>query len=212
MASPDGKFQKESHQVVEHNIHNYIDSAAMWFTDIVKKKIEDKDEAGVTFTCMAAGTMLAFSFEAYLNAIGSRNLPLWNEWDDYHTKIDKVFQHLKITPEWGKRPHSSVSAMKRLRNFLAHGKPEKTEATKTFVDEADGEKGKELDMKAEWQNLCTPDMITNAYDDLTQVWNDMVKASGIDPLDLAPHGDLTVTTGEKFVPKAKPKPAPAAQK
>jgi hypothetical protein len=47
-------------------------------------------------------------------------------------------------------------------------------------------------------------MVTNAYDDLTEVWNDMVKKSGIDPLDLTTQGELTVTTGEKFVPKAKP--------
>jgi hypothetical protein len=48
-------------------------------------------------------------------------------------KIDKVFQHLKISPDWGKRPYSSVSAMKRLRNTLAHGKPEKTEVWNDMV-------------------------------------------------------------------------------
>jgi len=137
----DEKFHKEAQQVVDHNIHNYIDNAALWFVDIIKKKVADNDEAGLTFTCMAAGTMLAFSFEAYLNAIGTKKLPLWNDWDDYHTKIDKVFQHLKISPDWGKRPYSSVSAMKRLRNTLAHGKPEKTEKSKTFIDKAGGSKG-----------------------------------------------------------------------
>jgi len=200
----DEKFHKEAQQVVDHNIHNYIDNAALWFVDIIKKKVADNDEAGLTFTCMAAGTMLAFSFEAYLNAIGTKKLPLWNDWDDYHTKIDKVFQHLKISPDWGKRPYSSVSAMKRLRNTLAHGKPEKTEKSKTFIDKADGQKGKEIDMTADWQKLCTPEMVTNAYDDLTEVWNDMVKKSGIDPLDLTTQGELTVTTGEKFVANAKP--------
>lgn len=69
----DEKFHKASQQVVDHNIHNYIDNAALWFVDIIKKKVADNDEAGLTFTCMAAGTMLAFSFEAYLNAIGAKN-------------------------------------------------------------------------------------------------------------------------------------------
>jgi hypothetical protein len=91
--------------------------------------------------------------------------------------------------------------MKRLRNTLAHGKPEKTEKSKAFIDKADGQKGKEIDMTAAWQKLCTPEMVTNAYDDLTEVWNDMVKKSGIDPLDLSTQGELTVTTGGKFVPK-----------
>jgi hypothetical protein len=204
MAVAEDKFHKDAHQVVNHNIHAHIENAAMWFTDIVKQKVKDQDEAGMTFTCMAAGTMLAFSFEAYLNAIGSRKLVLWNEWDDYHRKIDKVFQHLKITPDWGKRPYSSVSAMKRLRNFLAHGKPEQVETTMTFIDKADGQKGKAIDMTAEWQQLCTPEMITNAYDDHSEVWKDMYQRSGINVMDLTPNAQGSVTTGNKFWPKAKP--------
>ena len=47
-------------------------------------------------------------------------------------------------------------------------------------------------------------MIIHAYDDITEVWNDMQKKSGIDPLDLATQGELMVTTRDKFVPKAKP--------
>lgn len=117
----------------------------------------------MTFTCMAARTMLAFSFEAYLNAVGSRKLVLWNEWDEYYKKIDKICQHLKITPDWGKRPYSSISAMRRLRNALAHGKPVMSETKKEFVDKADGQKGKTIDMTADWQKLCTPEMIINAF-------------------------------------------------
>lgn len=200
----DAKFNKTAEQVVDHNIHNYIDNAALWFVNIIKKKVADNDEEGLTFTCMAAGTMLAFSFEAYLNVIGAKKLVLWNEWDDYDTKFNKVFQHLKIAPDWGRRPYSSVSAMKRLRNALAHGKPEKVAKSKDFVDKANGQKGKEIDMTADWQKLCTPDMVTHAYGDITEVWNDMQKTSGIDPMDLATQGELTVTTRDKFVPKSKP--------
>lgn len=130
---------------------------------MVKKKVADKDGEGMTFTCMAARTMLAFSFEAYLNAVGSRKLVLWNEWDEYYKKIDKICQHLKITPDWGKRPYSSISAMRRLRNALAHGKPVMSETKKEFVDKADGQKGKTIDMTADWQKLCTPEMIINAF-------------------------------------------------
>lgn len=59
-------------------------------------------------------------------------------------------------------------------------------------------------MTADWQKLCTRDMVTHAYDDITEVWNDMQKTSGIDPMDLATQGELTVTTRDKFVPKSKP--------
>jgi hypothetical protein len=198
------KFHKEVQQTVNHNIHNYIDSAALYLTDIIKKKVETGDEEGRTYMCMSAGTMLAFSFEAYLNAIGSRELPLWNEWDDYYKKIDKIFQLLKIAPDWGKRPYSSVSAMRKLRNTLAHGKPEVTEKSKSIIDKADGQKGKTLDMSSDWQTLCTPDMIINAYDDHSEVWKEMYEKSGIDVMDLVTGGQGTLTTGAKFEPKVKP--------
>ena len=204
MAGTEDKFHKEVHQVIHHNIHNYIDSAALYLTDIIKKKVETKDEEGLTFTCMAAGTMLAFSFEAYLNAIGSRKLPLWNERDDYYKKIDKVFQHLEIAPDWGTRPYSSVSAIRRLRNTLAHGQPEVVERKKSFIDKVDGQKGKTMNFTAEWQALCTPELIIKANDDLSDVWKEMYKKSGIDVMDLTTHGNATLTTGKKFVPTGKP--------
>jgi hypothetical protein len=43
----DEKFHKEAQQVVDHNIHNYIDNAALWLVDIIKKKVADNDEANV---------------------------------------------------------------------------------------------------------------------------------------------------------------------
>ena len=117
------KFHKKVQQTKRISIHNDLDNAAFYFTEIVKKKVEDDIRDGLTFDCMAAGTMLAFSFEAYLNFMGDRLVGLWNERDEYYKKIDKVFQKLKIAPDWSKRPFSSISAMKRLRDTLAHGKP-----------------------------------------------------------------------------------------
>jgi hypothetical protein len=202
MASAEDKFHKESVQIVNDNIHTYIEDAARYHVDMLNKKIEDGEEERRTYTCMAIGTMLAFSFEAYLNAIGSRKLDLWDERDEYYKKIDKVFQHLKIAPDWGKRPYSSVSAMRRLRNTLAHAQPEVIEKKKEFVDKAD-QKGKTIDVIAEWKKLCTPDVVLAAYDDHSEVWKDMYQKSGIDVMDLMPSADLTVRTGKKFeVPKS----------
>jgi len=45
-------------------------------------------------------------------------------------------------------------------------------------------KGKALDMTADWQKLCTPDMIINAHDDHSEVWKEMYKKSAIDVMDL----------------------------
>jgi hypothetical protein len=200
------KFHKKVQQTANINIHNDLDSAALFFTQMVQEKVADPDKRdGLTFVCMAAGTMLAFSFEAYLNFMGARYIGHWNEQAAYHTKIDKVFQFLKISPDWSKRPYSSISAMKRLRNTLAHGKPETVEVEKDIIDKADGLKGKKIDLSGGWEQLCSPDMISHAHDDLGQVWHDMIQKSGIDVMDLITSGEGALITSKKFVPPAAKK-------
>jgi hypothetical protein len=198
------KFHKKVQQTANINIHNDLDSAALYFTQIVKDKVASSNHDALTFDCMAAGTMLAFSFEAYLNFMGARYIGNWNERAEYHAKIDKVFQHLKISPDWSRRPYSSLSAMKRLRNTLAHGKPETVEVEKAIVDKADGQKGKKIDLSGSWEHLCSPDMIINAHDDLEKVWHEMIEKSGIDVMELMTSGEGAVITGKKFVPPQKP--------
>lgn len=202
------KFHKKVQQSVNLNIHNDLDSAALFFAQMAAEKAADRENKGdgLTFVCMAAGVMLAFSFEAYLNFMGDKYIGAWDEWAEYHTKIDKVFQHLKIAPDWSKRPYSSISAMKRLRNTLAHGKPEKIERPeKEIIDKAGGQKGKKIDLSGDWERLCSPEMIAHAHDDLEEVWKDMIKKSGINVMDLMTSGDGAVITGKKFVPPAAKK-------
>jgi hypothetical protein len=201
------KFHKKVQQTANVNIHNDLDSAALFFAQMAAEKAADPEKRdGLTFVCMAAGVMLAFSFEAYLNFLGDKYIGHWDKWADYHTKIDKVFQHLKIAPDWSRRPYSSISAMKRLRNTLAHGKPEKVEVEKDIVDKADGQKGKKIDFSGDWERLCSPEMIAHAHDDLEEVWKDMITKSGIDLMDLLTSGEGAVITGKKFeIPPAKNK-------
>jgi hypothetical protein len=199
----EGKFHKKVLQTKRINIHNDLDGAAFYLTENVKKKVKDGITDALTFDCMAAGMMLAFSFEAYLNFMGDRLVGLWNERDDYHKKIDKVFQKLKIAPDWSKRPFSSISAMKRLRDTLAHGKPQTVDVEKEIIDKAGGQKGKKIDLSGDWERLCSPDMIVNAHDDLNDVWKQMIQKSGLDIMDIATGGEGAVITEKEFVPAAK---------
>jgi hypothetical protein len=96
--------------------------------------------------------------------------------------------------------------MKRLRNTLAHGKPDKVEIKKEIVDKADPQKGKKIDLSGDWERLCSPEMIAHAHDDLEDVWKKMIKKSGIDVMDLLTSGEGAVIIGKKFeMPAAKPK-------
>ena len=149
------KFHKKVQQTKSINIHNDLDGAAFYLTQNVKKKVEAGNRDALTFDCMAAGTMLAFSFEAYL--MGKRFIGHWNERENIDKKIDQVFQYLKITPDWSGRPYNSISAMKKLRDTLAHGQPETDEVDKDLIDKAGGPKGKKIDLSGKWEKLCSPD-------------------------------------------------------
>jgi hypothetical protein len=71
---------------------------------------------------------------------------------------------------------------------------------KGIIDKVDGLKGKKIDLSGGWEQLCSPDMISHAHDDLEQVWHDMIQKSGIDIMDLMTSGEGAVIIGEKFVP------------
>lgn len=200
-----GKVVKKVLQTKTLNVHNDIDSAAHYLTQRVKDKVKANESDALTFDCMAAGIMIAFSFEAYLNVIGDKLVGQWNERDAYHAKIDKIFQRLKIAPDWSRRPYSSISAMKRLRDTLAHGKPQSVEIDKAVVDKPDGPKGKKIDLSGDWERLCSPDMIVSAYDDLEIVWKEMYQKSGINIMELTTHGEGAVIIERDFViPPANP--------
>jgi hypothetical protein len=194
------KFHKKVQQTKKINIHNDLDSVALYLTQNVKDKVTAGNHDALTFDCMAAGVMLAFSFEAYLNFMGARFIGHWDERANVNTKIDKVFQYLKIGPDWSKRPFSSIAAMKKLRDALAHGQPETVDVQKDVIDKADGAKGKKINLSGTWERLCSPDMIINAHDDLEKVWKEMIDKSGLDIMETTTSGEGAIVTGDKFVP------------
>jgi hypothetical protein len=65
-------FHKKVQQTANVNIQNDLDGAALFFAQMAAEKAADPEKRdGLTFVCMAAGVMLAFSFEAYLNFMGA---------------------------------------------------------------------------------------------------------------------------------------------
>jgi hypothetical protein len=69
---------------------------------------------------------LAFSIEAYLNALGDRHLPFWSELErlPWRSKIEILYKTAKAIPDWGMQPLQFVAEIFSIRDKLAHGKPE----------------------------------------------------------------------------------------
>jgi hypothetical protein len=203
MASPDGKFHKDVQQTKTLNIHNDIDGAAHFLSERVAKRAAENDRDGLTFDGMAAGTMIAFAHEAYLNFFGAKLVTDWDGWVDFDTKVAQVHEVLKLKPDLGVRPYSTLNEMKTLRDTLAHGTPKTVEVEKEVIDTADGRAGKKLTLSADWEKLCTPEMIARANEDLEKVFKEMLKASGLNALDTTTSGEGAVIQKAKFDPFSK---------
>jgi hypothetical protein len=94
-------------------IHNDLANAAFYFKNIITDK-QKNGGACITLDCMACATMLAFTWEAYLNFFSSELLKCqWNEAQPLEDKENKVLEKLGLKPDWGTQPQSS-KASKRL--------------------------------------------------------------------------------------------------
>ena len=118
--------------------------------------IESDDNSSIELTPVVV--FLAFSIEAYLNALGDRHIPNWSELErlPWRKKIAMLYQAANTTPNWETQPLEFAAEMFSIRDKLAHGKPERVV-------------GKLRDTNAEaWEDVevLQPDWILN----ITKSW------------------------------------------
>lgn len=176
-------------------IHNDVANAAFYFKNIIVEKREKGGE-GIILDCMACATMLAFTWEAYLNYFGEEMVDEWNEREPLEDKEEIVLGELGIEADWGNPPYSSVRSLTKVRNWLAHGKPFEKTITKIVIKGVEKVIKRDIDLSGKWQSLCTPTIVLRAHDDLDIIFRQMLEASGIALIDTLTHGDGTVTFDE----------------
>ena len=117
---------------------------------------------------MAGMVMAYFTFEAYLNFVGSSvELTAWKDERDFFSKgqyrgtqgkLKLLCEKYQIKVDRDKRPYLTVREAGWLRDYLAHGKPE------LYALEVDVEEGKDPDMFA---GLKIYDLVTREKADRT---------------------------------------------
>ncbi|WP_426017211.1 hypothetical protein [Brevundimonas sp. DWR2-3-1b1] len=161
-------------------IHNDLSSAAFHLkTRIDKALAPDGDRDGVGLDMMAGITMLAFTFEAYLNFIGDLKVQNWNERASGKEKREAVWNTLGLSWEPAARPASTILRLIKARDMMAHGKPVKVK--KEWVAQGtDGELQNLLRAyQTEFDALITPEFFATAYDDVEAIWKEMLGAGNI---------------------------------
>ena len=119
---PDDKYLTNLDSQI--NTYVYLYNAADWALEQA-----EKNEEGRVYNCMSANLRLAFCIEAYLNHVGERLLPFWDEEikKDLRTenKLRIIASYLKVGLDYSRRPYQSLKDIWRFRNLVVHAKTEK---------------------------------------------------------------------------------------
>ncbi len=78
--------------------------------------------------CIPVAIFTAFAVESYINGIGARVVKFWDsvERNNWQSKIDILHGIVDEQADWGCEPLTFVKEIFKLRDKLAHGKPEVT--------------------------------------------------------------------------------------
>lgn len=173
-------------------IHNDLANAALHIKCRIADKLIQNDMSAISLESMAYTVMLAFTFEAMLNFMGHKLMPDWKERKGAEYKRNRIFKQLKMNPDMGRRPYSTIDELRSFRNHVAHGKPLETSIDE-FVEVQDNDSHSSIDLRTTWESLCRPENVFARSNDIDQIWREMLQASGIELFDTLSGGSHTIT-------------------
>src|SRR3546814_10061549 len=135
---------------------------------------------------MGALLLLAFTVEAYLNHLGEKIIPFWNEIDSIRVldKLTVICKQIGIAPNMSCRPFQTLAPLFKFRNSVAHGQTKiLTESKQVSPGHAPSDAG----LLSTWEEYCTLQNAERASDDVTAVMEALHEKSGIE------HQDRTST-------------------
>lgn len=106
---------------------------------------------------------LAFSIESYLNSLGARSIPFWDEIErlPWKAKVNVLHSSAGREPDWGAEPLQFAIEVFRLRDKLAHGKPERVLGPKMPAD-AEPTMLTEAVLQPDWYKSITLEWVLGA--------------------------------------------------
>ena len=145
--------------------------ASLWHTSRCLLERGQEQEKASFHQFMASLVFTAFSFEAYLNWLGTQLFPHWSYLERLSPKekLALISDQLKITIDNGQRPWQTIKPLFGFRNDIAHGKPEAiaTEATERIDDDLDHKLGQIA--RTEWERFCSRENAERARTDVEDI-------------------------------------------
>ncbi|MGO9484152.1 MAG: hypothetical protein ACLPX9_06165 [Rhodomicrobium sp.] len=101
----------------------YIPFRQHWHTSNVLHDIYVKGVVGENHVLLASLVFRAFSFEAFLNHVGSKQYQDWKTWErgkGWKIKINKILTK-RGAPDYSLEPWCTVDPLRKFRDPIAHG-------------------------------------------------------------------------------------------
>lgn len=181
---------------IERNdfIHNDLSSVSFH----LKKRIDAAfalggDKEGVGLDMMAGVTMLAFTFEAYLNFVGDLKIEGWDADASGKEKRQLIWKVLGLEWDASQRPVSTLICLIKARNMMAHGKPVRIKKEWKAEGTHDELQQQLRNYQTEFEKLITPQFFAMAYEDVDAIWRTLQKAAGIEILETFDTGMSGIT-------------------
>jgi len=175
------------HGSVRIYVHEDLVRGAAYFRDRIEERLEADDLVAINFDYMACLTLLAFSFEARINFIGYKKLTDWDEKRPILGKLKLILKYCSLSPDWNKRPYSSITLVKRFRDLLAHGKPIEHRFDEV-VEMSWDDLSLPYQLEHKWRKACTIEQLRSAFADLDRIWAELCEAARIKKLEMRCRG------------------------
>ena len=139
----------------------------------------EQDNNGSYYTLMSSILLTAFTFEAYLNHIGSTKLELWPETETIKVmdKYSQLCKELDINPDYSKRPCQTLSTLFTFRNSIAHGKSKILKTTKKISSK---DSPHNHSPKTKWEEYCNLKNAKRAKEDIEIIIKELHNKAGLD--------------------------------
>ncbi|QTC93086.1 hypothetical protein [Brevundimonas goettingensis] len=176
-------------------IHNDLISSAFNLKERIEKNMEKGERLGIGLDIMAAVTMTAFAFEAYLNFVGFKIIDDFEKYEREAGKKKRRRIMAALALKWDDevRPFSTINRLISVRDAMAHGKPlyvkDEWEAVGTHneLEEQIRTYRKGIEERVTYDLLC------EAYEDVEIIWRMMLKAGKIRYFDTLDGGSSGIT-------------------
>lgn len=123
-----------------------------------------RDGVGDAVPATAIVVFSAFAIESYLNSLGARNVPFWDEIErlPWKSKVNILHSVAQRDPDWGAQHLQFATDVFRLRDRLAHGKPDRVVGTAMPEGVDPMQVLMDSDYQPDWYRSITREWVLNA--------------------------------------------------